>query len=125
MTTGGLISAVGLGVLALLSHDAAYAVVLLPGQILLAVGISFVLSGSAVQSVANVPQHQAGLGGGVMNTAMELGPTVGFTVFMVVAATRTDAVEGYAWAFGTAGAVFVLLAIASSLVLSRKSANLK
>ena len=125
LTTGGLISAVGLGVLALLSHDAAYAVVLLPGQILLAVGISFVLSGSAVQSVANVPQHQAGLGGGVMNTAMELGPTVGFTVFMVVAATRTDAVEGYAWAFGTAGAVFVLLAIASSLVLSRKSANLK
>ncbi|HZG13502.1 MAG TPA: MFS transporter [Candidatus Bathyarchaeia archaeon] len=123
MSVGGLISAVGLGVLAWINHDSAYAAILLPGQILLAAGISLVLSGSAVQSTANVPQHQAGLAGGVMNTSMELGPTVGLTVLMAVAATRPDAAEGYAWAFGTAGIIFVLLAIVASMLLFQKSAG--
>ncbi|MBB6730642.1 MFS transporter [Cohnella zeiphila] len=121
MTSGGLISALGLGLLAWVGRDTAYAAILLPGQIILAAGISLVLSGAAVQSTANVEQHQAGLAGGVMNTAMELGPTVGLTVLMAVAAAQADAVQGYAWAFGTAGAVFVLLAVAAGLLLPRKS----
>ncbi|WP_088835305.1 MFS transporter [Paenibacillus tyrfis] len=123
LTIGGLISTVGLGLLAWIGHDSVYAAILLLGQILLAAGISFVLSGSAVQSTANVGQHQAGLAGGVMNTAMELGPTVGLAVLMAVAATQADAVQGYAWAFGSAGIVFVLFAIIASILFSRKSAD--
>lgn len=123
MTAGGLVSAVGLGLLARIGGDTAYAAILLPGQILLGAGISLVLSGAAVLSTANVPQHQAGLAGGVMNTAMELGPTAGLTVLMAVAAAQADAVQGYAWAFGTVGVVFVLLAIAASMLLSRKYAG--
>ncbi|UUZ89695.1 hypothetical protein LJK87_26845 [Paenibacillus sp. P25] len=118
MTAGGLVSALGLGSLAWIGRDTAYASILLPGQMILAAGISLVLSGAAVQSTANVELHQAGLAGGVMNTAMELGPTVGLTVLMAVAAAQADAVQGYAWAFGTSGAVFVVLAIAASLLFA-------
>ncbi|WP_051250969.1 MFS transporter [Paenibacillus harenae] len=123
MTAGGLISALGLGLLAWIGRDTAYAAILLPGQIILAAGISLVLSASAVQSTVNIGQHQAGLAGGVMNTAMELGPTVGLTVLMAVAAAQADTVQGYAWAFGTAGIGFMLLAIVVILLLPRKSAG--
>jgi len=122
-TVGGLIAAVGLGLLAGIHPNTAYVSGLLPGQILLAAGISFVLSGAAVLSTTNVPHHQTGLAGGLMNTAMELGPTVGLTVLMAVAATQTDVVEGYAWAFGTAGAVYVVNAIVAGMLLRRTSSR--
>jgi hypothetical protein len=38
---------------------------------LLAIGLSLMFSGAAVLSTTNVQQRQAGLAGGVMNTAME------------------------------------------------------
>jgi len=122
-TVGGLIAAGGLGLLAGINPNTAYVSGLLPGQILLAAGISFVLSGAAFLSTTNVPHHQTGLAGGLMNTAMELGPTVGLTVLMAVAATQKDVVQGYAWAFGTAGAVYVVNAIVAGMLLRRTSSR--
>jgi hypothetical protein len=84
----------------------------LPGSVLLAIGLPLVFSGAAVLSTANVPQRQAGLAGGVMNTAMELEPTVGFALLMTVAATQADEVHGYAWAFGAAALVYVAMVVA-------------
>lgn len=72
--------------------------------------IALVFSGSAVMSTSNVPEHQAGLAGGVMNTAMELGPTIGLAVFMSVAGLRTDIVEGYALAFAAGTGIYLLVA---------------
>ena len=58
-----------------------------------------------------------------MNTAMELGPTAGLALLVTVAAARTSHVTaggagphaattgGYAWALGTAGLAFALLAV--------------
>ncbi len=43
---------------------------------LLPAGAAASFSGAAVLAVEGVPQRQAGLAGGVLNTAMELGPTV-------------------------------------------------
>jgi len=103
---GFLIGAAGLAWLAFLDEQTAYLVVLLPAQILLAIGMALIFSAAAVMSTDQVDPEQMGLAGGVMNTAMELGPTVGFAVLMAVAATRANAVEGYAWAFATAAAVY-------------------
>ncbi len=83
-----------------------------PARSCLAGGLSLAFSGAAVLSIANVPQRQAGLAGGVMNTAMELGPTVGFALLMTVAVTQADPVRGYAWAFGAAALLYVAIAIA-------------
>lgn len=71
-------------------------------------------------STVNVPEHQTGLAGGVMNTAMELGPTVGLAILMSVASIQAEVVRGYASAFGTAGVFFVVAAVIT-IVLFRRS----
>ncbi|WP_395674652.1 MFS transporter [Inquilinus sp.] len=116
---GLLIAAAGLGLLAGLDRGTGYAAGLLPGMVFLAAGLSLMFSGSAVLSTMHVPQRQAGLAGGVMNTAMELGPTVGLTALMSVAATRPDAVDGYAWAFGAGGVAFLVMALVAAPLLFR------
>ncbi|MGX9115997.1 MFS transporter [Mesorhizobium sp. BHbsci] len=123
-TGGGLtVAAIGLGVLAGIANDTIYLSGLLPGIVLLAAGMSLVFSGSAVLSTMKVPQHQAGLAGGVMNTAMELGPTIGLAVLMSVAATQNDVVQGYRWAFGAACLFYLAAAAAAAAMrLSRQGA---
>lgn len=112
ITIAGLVvAAFGLGLLAGLASDSSYLVDLMPGTLLVAVGMSLMFSGSAVLSMTNVPLSQAGLAGGVMNTAMELGPTVGLAVLMSVAATQGDVVRGYGWAFGAASLFYIILAV--------------
>ena len=79
VTAGGLVgAAAGLGLLAAtgLTGTLPYAVGLLPGLVLLPAGAAASFAGAAVLAVEGVPQRQAGLAGGVLNTAMELGPTV-------------------------------------------------
>ncbi|WP_274425554.1 MFS transporter [Chelativorans sp. YIM 93263] len=110
---GLMLAAVGLGLLTQLAPETRYLQGLLPGLVLVAVGISLAFSGSAVLSMTNVPQHRAGLAGGVMNTAMELGPTVGLAILMSVAATQVETVTGYAWAFGTAAMAYTIVALLS------------
>lgn len=114
---GLLIAALGLGLLAGIGYESGYLFDLLPGLVLLAAGASLIFSGSAVLSTANVPIQQAGLAGGVMNTAMELGPTVGLASLMSIAATRMDTVTGYAWAFGSASVICVVVAIGSGVII--------
>ncbi|ADB50788.1 MFS transporter [Conexibacter woesei] len=111
MTGGLLLSGAGMGLLAAIGRETGYLAGILPGSVLLAGGLSLVFSGAAVLSTANVPPHQAGLAGGVMNTAMELGPTVGFALLMTVAATQAEAVRGYAWAFGAAALAYLAIAL--------------
>lgn len=108
---GLVLAAVGLALLTRLTPETAYLNGLLPGLVLVAVGISLAFSGSAVLSTMNVPQDRAGLAGGVMNTAMELGPTVGLALLMSMAATQAQTVVGYAWAFGTAAVAYAIAAL--------------
>ncbi|MET9297418.1 MFS transporter [Streptomyces sp. NPDC003077] len=117
--TGLAVGAVGFALLAGIKSDSTYSLGLLPGLILLPIGASFIFSGSAVLATAHVPQHQVGLAGGVMNTAMELGPTVGLAALMSVAATQTDVVVGYAWAFGAAAVAYLVAAVVSVGLIRR------
>ncbi|WP_046469657.1 MFS transporter [Allosalinactinospora lopnorensis] len=99
---------------------------LLPGMLLLAAGSAAVFSSAAVLAVVGVPQRQSGLAGGVMNTAMEIGPTAGLAILVAVAAVRTAhlaqsgasapvaTAAGYGWAFGAAGLAFLLLAVVTA-----------
>ncbi|POZ61408.1 MFS transporter [Chromobacterium alticapitis] len=120
---GGLaIGAVGLALLAGLDRHSAYLTDLLPGLIVLPIGTAMMFASSAVIATSDVPPHQSGLAGGVMNTAMELGPTLGMAIFMSVAALRADAVEGYAWALGTAAGAFVVAALLVGKLARMRSA---
>lgn len=122
-------AASGLLLLSRLDPHTAYAAGLLPGLVLLPAGAALTFAGAAVLAAAGVPQRQAGLAGGVMNTAMELGPTAGLALLVAVAAARTSHVTsagaslhaattgGYAWALGAAGLAFALLAVLTLIAL--------
>ncbi|MFD1495457.1 MFS transporter [Streptosporangium lutulentum] len=128
---GLAVAAGGLFLLSGLDPRTEYVTGLLPGIVLLPAGVASVFAGAAVLAVAGVPRRQAGLAGGVMNTAMELGPTVGLALLMTVAAARTSHVTaggaspqaattgGYAWALGAAGFAFALLALTAVAVRPR------
>lgn len=108
-TAAGLgTGAVGLGLLAATGLDPAvpYAYGLLPGLLLLPAGAAVSFAGAAVLATEGVPARQGGLAGGVLNTAMELGPTV---VFAAVLTLGTDAASLAATALG-----FAALAAAAS-----------
>ncbi|MFI6585767.1 MFS transporter [Embleya sp. NPDC050493] len=120
---GLLVGGVGLLLLARLDEGTRYAPDLLPGLVLLPVGAALIFAGTAVLTTGGVPAHQAGLAGGVLNTAMELGPTVGLAALMSVAATRGDVIAGYAWAFGTAGAVFLLAALVAAVLARNRDGD--
>ncbi|MCX4782075.1 MFS transporter [Streptomyces sp. NBC_01264] len=105
-TTGLAVAAAGLGLLALtgLAAQIPYAYGLLPGLILLPVGTAAAFAGAAVLATDGVEPHQAGLAGGVMNTAMELGPTV---VFAAVLSLGSDTVSLAATALAFGAAAFL------------------
>lgn len=105
MTATGLATAAaGLGLLAATGFDTSvpYAYGLLPGLLLLPAGGALSFAGAAVLATEGVPAHRAGLAGGVLNTAMELGPTVLFATLLTLG--------GDALSLAAAAALFAALA---------------
>ncbi|MFF8322663.1 MFS transporter [Streptomyces bobili] len=87
VTSAGLgTGAAGLVLLAFTGLDAHtwYAYGLLPGLVLLPAGTAASFAGAAVLATEGVPRQQTGLAGGVLNTAMEFGPTVLFAVLLTL-----------------------------------------
>ncbi|MFF3286125.1 MFS transporter [Streptomyces sp. NPDC003023] len=85
VTAAGLgTGAAGLALLAVTGLDAhtSYAYGLLPGLVLLAAGAASSFAGAAVLATEGVPPQQTGLAGGVLNTAMEFGPTALFALLL-------------------------------------------
>ncbi|MFJ4595723.1 MFS transporter [Kitasatospora sp. NPDC088861] len=116
VTAGGLaLAAAGLGLLAGLAPGSDYATGLLPGLLLLPTGAATAFAGAAVLATAGVPPERTGLAAGVLNTAMELGPTAGVAALMALAATRPSVVGGYAAAFAAAGTALALTALAVAM----------
>ncbi|MFC0532765.1 MFS transporter [Phytohabitans kaempferiae] len=123
VATGLALSAAGFLHLSGLDLGTTYLTGLLPGLVLVPAGVALTFAGSTVLAMADVRPRQAGLAGGLMNTFMEIGPTLGVALLMAVAAARTTHVggagtaaaaattSGYAWAFGAAGLAFALLAV--------------
>ena len=75
MLFGLVLSAIGLWLLAGFGPN--YVLDILPGLVILPAGTSLIFAASAVLMTHGVAPARMGLAGGVMNTAMELGPTAG------------------------------------------------
>ncbi|MGC9381468.1 MFS transporter [Streptomyces sp. MH13] len=106
VTTAGLgTGAAGLVLLAFTGLDAHtwYGYGLLPGLVLLPAGTAASFAGATVLATEGVPQQQTGLAGGVLNTAMEVGPTVLFAVLLTLG--------GDASSLAAAGAALAVVAL--------------
>ncbi|MEU8679117.1 MFS transporter [Streptomyces sp. NPDC048560] len=87
VTTAGLgTGAAGLALLAStgLHAHTPYAYGVLPGLVLLSAGAAASFGGAAVLATEGVPPQETGLAGGVLNSAMELGPTVLFALLLTL-----------------------------------------
>jgi len=102
---------------------------LLGGMLLFPLGAGLTFAGATVAAVDGAPEEQAGLAAGVLNTAMELGPTVGLALLVSAAGAyaaglATDGIDpavattgGYAFAFTAAAVVFALTAAMAAVAL--------
>ncbi|MFB7666553.1 MFS transporter [Kitasatospora sp. NPDC056138] len=130
VTAAGLgVSALGLLILAGMEQDTPYFGPLLAGLVIFPIGAGFTFSGATVWAVSDAPGHQAGLAGGVMNTAMEIGPPVGLAVLVPIATAHAAsltgltpgaaAAGGYGFAFAVAAAALAAVAVLALLQRGR------
>lgn len=91
----------------------------LAGLLVFPVASGLAFSGATVAALDGVPGEDAGAAGGLVNTAMEVGPTVGLAVLVALATARADHVaaggvramtEGYGFALTAMVPVFLLAA---------------
>jgi hypothetical protein len=113
------------------SVDGSYLADLLPGFLLVAVGIGFTFVPISIAALAGVRDSEAGLASGLINTSQQIGGALGIAALSTIATSRTaDAVaagsgrsdalvHGFTGAF-VAGAIVAGLGIAATLALIRR-----
>jgi EmrB/QacA subfamily drug resistance transporter len=90
LAIGQVCSAVGLILLAQASADAVYRTDLLPGFVLVGVGIGLSAVAAQVTAFIGIPATVSGLAGGMVETAKEIGGALGTAIVASVAIARTS-----------------------------------
>ncbi|MFJ2818906.1 hypothetical protein [Streptomyces sp. NPDC087294] len=95
-------------------------------------GALLTFAGAAVVALSGTPREPAGIAGGLLNAATELGPTAGFVALVSIAsswtivlggdATDTGAgrVAGYGLALDVAAVGFLVVAVVTYVALPRR-----
>src|SRR5690606_33045911 len=104
-SAGFVVAAAGLALLAGIGAGTTYWGGLLPGMLLLAIGISLVFCGGAVLAMTHAAPPQAGPAGGVLNTPLELRPTVALALLMAIVPLPADYLAGHPWPLRSAPAL--------------------
>jgi EmrB/QacA subfamily drug resistance transporter len=130
LVTGMVALTAGLVYFTQVSVGGSYLGDLLPGFLLVAVGIGFAFVPISIAALAGVQAAEAGLASGLINTSQQIGGALGIAALSSIATSRTaDAiaggatqssalVSGFHGAF-LAGAIIGALGIAASLALIR------
>ena len=129
VVAGLAILTVGLVFFTQVSVGGSYATDLLPGFLLIAIGLGFSFVSISIAALAGVRHADAGLASGLFNTSQQVGGALGVAVLSTVATTRTDdataagsalpvaLTDGFSAAFiGGAGIAFVGVLAALFLV---------
>jgi EmrB/QacA subfamily drug resistance transporter len=109
MLAGGLlVAAAGLGVLSRLEPGSGYLSAVLPAEILVGIGMGALFPPAFALAIRGVTQRDAGIASAVVNTATQVGSSIGTAVLNTLAVTATaDYVAGHAPGPGTQVAALV------------------
>ena len=122
---------VGLVYFSQVSVGGTYLSDLLPGFLLIGIGIGFSFVPISIAALAGVQASEAGLASGLINTSQQIGGALGIAALSTIATSRTDdavasgtalpaaLVDGFSSAF-LAGAVIAGLGIVAALTLIRR-----
>lgn len=133
ITSGLVLGAAGLAVLAQLEVDSTYAPHILPGLVLLGLGMGMVFAPGMQGAVTGVQPEDAGVASATVNTMQQVGGSIGTALLSTVAATAATnfltgrepgpesaalaAVHSYTTTFWWASAIFVTGAVISAFLL--------
>ncbi len=113
------------------SVGGSYLTDLLPGFLLIGIGIGFAFVPITIAALAGVEATEAGLASGLINTSQQIGGALGIAALSTIATSRTDdavstgsalpaaLVDGFTGAF-IAGAIIAGLGIVAALTLIRR-----
>lgn len=90
LVVGMSLLALSLALFARAPVGGSFALDVLPGMVLLGFGVSFAFLTVILASVSGVPEDQAGLASGLVNTSQQMGGALGLAVLASVAASRTE-----------------------------------
>jgi len=90
IVAGSLIAAAGIWYLSRIPVHGTYPASLLPGLVIMAVGLGAVLVAVTTAANAGVPAGQAGLAAGLLSTSQQLGTALGLAIFSAIATARTS-----------------------------------
>jgi EmrB/QacA subfamily drug resistance transporter len=131
LIVGMLLLAGGLLYFTQISVDGSYAADLLPGFLLIGVGLGFSFVPISIAALAGVPPIEAGLASGLINTSQQIGGALGVAILTTVATTKTDDLlgqgtdapvaltEGFSLAFWVGVAFAGISLIATLIALKR------
>lgn len=130
LTIGMVLLGAGLLYFTQISVDGTYVGDLLPGFLLVGVGLGFSFVPVSIAALAGVKPHEAGLASGLINTSQQIGGALGVAILTTVAVTRaenqiadgTDArvafTSGYGLAFWV-GLLFAVVSLIATFVMLR------
>jgi EmrB/QacA subfamily drug resistance transporter len=90
LTTGLLVAAAGLALLARAPVDGSYLTDVLPSMILLGIGAGTAFNPVLLAAMSDVKPEESGLASGIVNTAFMMGGALGLAVLASLASSRTD-----------------------------------
>ena len=130
VAAGGLLLAAGGAFwLSTAPVDARFAADLLPGLLLIGLGVGLVFVAVSITAMAGIPAQHAGMASGFLMTGHEIGAALGVAVLAAVATaagdltTPTGAATGFSWGFLAAAGIAVGLAVVAFLAMPASRAT--
>ena len=131
LVIGMVTLALGLAYFTQISVGGSYVNDLLPGFILIGIGLGFSFVPVSIAALAGIAPHEAGLASGLINTNQQIGGAIGLAILTTVATTRTDnlsssgssrlvaLVGGFQLAFWV-GAAFAVVGLLTTLIVLKR-----
>jgi EmrB/QacA subfamily drug resistance transporter len=132
LITGLVLLGVGQLYFTQVSVNGSYVSDLLPGFVLIGIGLGFSFVPVSIAALAGVTGRDAGLASGLINTSQQIGGALGLAILTTIATTHTDNLlasgeqraqaftSGYSYAFWAGVGFAALSAIATVFVLKRE-----